>query len=48
MNVRLIPEDDQNDHFILKPLFEAMFQHLGKPHARRGDPSTPRSVAGKL
>jgi hypothetical protein len=34
MNVRLIPEDDQRDRFILKPIFEAMFQHLGKPHAR--------------
>jgi hypothetical protein len=34
MNVRIIPEDDENDHFILKPLFEAMFKHLGKPHAQ--------------
>jgi SAM-dependent methyltransferase len=33
MNVRLIPEDDENDHFILKPLFEAMLKHVGKPHA---------------
>jgi hypothetical protein len=33
MNVRIIPEDDENDHFILKPLFEAMFKHLGKPRA---------------
>jgi hypothetical protein len=33
MNVRIIPEDDENDHFILKPLFEAMFKHLGKPQA---------------
>jgi SAM-dependent methyltransferase len=33
MNIRLIPEDDENDHFILKPLFEAMFRYLGKPHA---------------
>jgi hypothetical protein len=34
MNVRLIPEDDQMDRFILKPIFEAMFQHLGETHAR--------------
>jgi SAM-dependent methyltransferase len=33
MNVRLIPEDDENDHFILKPLFEAMLKQVGKPHA---------------
>jgi hypothetical protein len=33
MNVRIIPEDDENDHFVLKPLFEAMFKHLGKPDA---------------
>jgi hypothetical protein len=34
MNVRLIPEDDQRDRFILKPILEAMLTHLGKPHAR--------------
>jgi hypothetical protein len=33
MNVRIIPEDDENDHFILKPIFEAMFKHLGKPQS---------------
>lgn len=33
MNVRIIPEDDDNDHFILKPLVQAMFKHLGRPHA---------------
>ena len=33
MNVRIIPEDDENDHFILKPLFGAMFKHLGKTRA---------------
>jgi hypothetical protein len=33
MNVRIIPEDDENDHFILKPIFEAMFKYLGKPQA---------------
>ena len=33
MNVRIIPEDDENDYFILKPIFEAMFRHMGKPQA---------------
>ena len=47
MNVRIIPEDDENDHFILKPIFEAMFKHLGKPQARCEDPLAPRSAVGK-
>jgi hypothetical protein len=28
MNVRLIPEDDKMDGFILKPLFDARFDLL--------------------
>jgi hypothetical protein len=34
MRVRIIPEDYPNDHLILRPIFEAMFAHLGKPHAK--------------
>lgn len=33
MNVLVLPEDDEMDRFILKPLFEAMLKQLGKPHA---------------
>jgi hypothetical protein len=43
MNVIVIPEDEANDRFILKPLIEAMFRKLGKPNARveiaRPDPT---------
>ncbi len=43
MNVVVIPEDEANDRFILKPLFEAMLRKLGKPNARievmRPDPT---------
>jgi hypothetical protein len=34
MRVRIIPEGVQTDHLILRPLFNAMFGHLGKPHAK--------------
>jgi hypothetical protein len=34
MNVIVIPEDETNDRFILKPLFDAMFRKLGKPNTR--------------
>jgi hypothetical protein len=34
MNVRIIPEDEANDKYILKPLFEGMFKALGKRDAR--------------
>src|SRR5205814_2315292 len=34
MNVRIIPEDEANDKFILKPLFEAMLKESGKRDAR--------------
>jgi hypothetical protein len=34
MNVRIIPEDESKDKFILKPLFEAMLRKLGKGNAR--------------
>lgn len=33
MNVLVLPEDDEMDRFILKPLFEAMLKQLGKPRA---------------
>ncbi len=33
MRVRVIPEGE-HDHLILKPLFNAMFGHLGKGHAK--------------
>jgi hypothetical protein len=43
MNVIIIPEDEANDRFILKPLFEAMLRKLGKSNARvelsRPDPT---------
>jgi len=34
MRVRIIPENAQDDHYILKPLFEAMFAFLGKLRVR--------------
>jgi hypothetical protein len=34
MNVLIIPEDEANDRFILKPLFEVMLKRLGKRDAR--------------
>ena len=34
MRVRIIPEGVQHDHLILKPIFEAMFDYLGKGYAR--------------
>ncbi len=34
MRVRIIPEDYLNDHLILRPIFSAMFAHLGKPHVK--------------
>jgi hypothetical protein len=34
MNVLIIPEEEANDRFILKPLFEAMLKRLGKKDAR--------------
>jgi len=34
MKVRIIPENAQDDHYILKRLFEAMFAFLGKPRVR--------------
>jgi hypothetical protein len=43
MNIVVIPEDESNDRFILKPILEAMFQKLGKSYARveiaRPDPT---------
>ena len=33
MNVLVIPEDFRNDQYILKPLFEKLFQSIGKPRA---------------
>jgi hypothetical protein len=34
MRVRIIPEGVQHDHLILRPIFRAMFHHLGKDHAK--------------
>jgi hypothetical protein len=34
MRVRIIPEGIQHDHFILKPIFKAMFAHLDRDHAK--------------
>ncbi len=34
MRAIIIPEGVQHDHLILKPIFEAMFRHLGKNRAR--------------
>ncbi|MFM2042588.1 MAG: hypothetical protein RLY86_1164 [Pseudomonadota bacterium] len=31
MRVVVIPEDFRKDQYILKPLFQALFRHLGKP-----------------
>jgi hypothetical protein len=34
MRVIVIPEGVQYDHLILRPIFSAMFHHLGKRHAK--------------
>lgn len=34
MKVLVIPEDVNNDQYILKPLFEQLMSSIGKPHAR--------------
>ena len=34
MRVLIIPEDFQKDQHILKPIFERLFQAIGKPRAR--------------
>lgn len=34
MRVLIIPEDFRKDQYILKPIFERLFQSLGKPKAR--------------
>ena len=34
MNVLVIPEDFRNDQYALKPLFERLFESVGKPRAR--------------
>ena len=34
MNVLIIPEDFRKDQYILKPLFQRLFRHLGKRRAR--------------
>lgn len=34
MRVLIIPEDFRNDQYILKPLFEAILAHCGKPVAK--------------
>jgi hypothetical protein len=34
MRVRIIPEGVQHDHLILRPIFKAMFHHLGKDHVK--------------
>ncbi len=34
MNVLLIPEDFRQDRYILKPIFEALMDNLGRPSAR--------------
>lgn len=34
MNVLIIPEDFRKDQYLLKPLFNRLFQELGKPKAR--------------
>ncbi|UOY02728.1 hypothetical protein [Blastococcus sp. PRF04-17] len=33
-NVLVIPEDATKDHYILKPIVQAMLGHAGRPHAR--------------
>jgi hypothetical protein len=34
MRVRIIPEGVEHDHLILKPIFKAMFGHLGKGYSK--------------
>lgn len=34
MRVLIIPEDFRKDQYMLKPILEAMFKALGKPHAK--------------
>ena len=34
MNVLIIPEDFRNDQYILKPLFDRLFQRMGVPYAQ--------------
>ena len=34
MRVLIIPEDFEKDQYILKPIFERLFQSIGKPRAR--------------
>ncbi len=34
MRVLIIPEDFEKDQYILKPIFERIFQSIGKPRAR--------------
>jgi hypothetical protein len=34
MKVRIIPENAQDDHYLLKPIFEGMFRFLSKPRTR--------------
>ncbi len=34
MRAVVIPEGVQHDHLILRPIFNAMFRHLGKGHAK--------------
>ena len=46
MNVRIIPEDEVNDQFILKPLFEAMLKRLGKRDAGEDHAPDPAGWEG--
>ena len=34
MRVLIIPEDFRKDQYILKPIFDRLFQSIGKPKAR--------------
>ena len=34
MNVLIIPEDPRKDKYVLKPLFQALFRSIKKPHIR--------------
>ncbi|MYF90103.1 MAG: hypothetical protein F4186_12700 [Boseongicola sp. SB0676_bin_33] len=34
MNILIIPEDFRKDQYILKPIFNRLFQTVGRPHAR--------------
>lgn len=34
MRILIIPEDFEKDQYILKPIFERLFQSIGKPRAR--------------